>query len=198
MLSPTPAPDSNDAGLAQRSCRNKAALGRAADGSVTGPIRLCGVVLASGVGITGQRASSSGGCVTRRARRLRRRDVRVQTRSRRRCCVRRRVGRRRWARPERRQRPRRRPRPRAGGPAYVGIRGVGTPEVVEVGGFRLHGEVAPSGPLVLLYSSELDSSVQAVRDAGGEVVIEPYDFPGGRRFHFRDPSGNELGVWSAH
>jgi len=84
------------------------------------------------------------------------------------------------------------------GPAYVGIRGVGTPEVVEVGGFRLHGEVAPDGPLVLLYSSNLDSSVQAVRDAGGEVIIEPYDFPGGRRFHFRDPSGNELGVWSAH
>ena len=58
-------------------------------------------------------------------------------------------------------------------------------------------EVTPGGPLVLLYSSDLEASVRAVRDAGGEVVEEPYDFPGGRRFHFRDPSGNELGVWAA-
>lgn len=82
------------------------------------------------------------------------------------------------------------------GPAYVGIRGLGAAEV-EVGGFRLDNEVALGGPLVLLYSSDLDASVQAVRDAGGAVVEEPYDFPGGRRFHFRDPSGNQLGVWSA-
>ncbi len=67
------------------------------------------------------------------------------------------------------------------GPAYVGIRGVGTTEDVEVGGFRLDDEVAPGGPLVLLYSSNLDSSAQAVRDAGGEVTEEPYEFPGGRR-----------------
>jgi predicted enzyme related to lactoylglutathione lyase len=35
-----------------------------------------------------------------------------------------------------------------------------------------------------------------VRAAGGEILRPPYDFPGGRRFHFRDPSGNELAVWS--
>lgn len=84
------------------------------------------------------------------------------------------------------------------GPAYVGIRGVATTEDVEVGGFRLDDEVTPGGPLVLLYSSDLDASAQAVRDAGGDVTEEPYDFPGGRRFHFSDPSGNELGVWSTH
>ncbi len=84
------------------------------------------------------------------------------------------------------------------GPAYVGIRGVGTTGDVEVGGFRLDDEVTPGGPLVLLYSSDLDASAQAVRDAGGDVTEEPYDFPGGRRFHFSDPSGNELGVWSTH
>ncbi len=83
------------------------------------------------------------------------------------------------------------------GPAYVGIRGVGTADEAEVGGFRLDDEVTPGGPLVLLYSSDLEASVRAVRDAGGEVVEGPYDFPGGRRFHFRDPSGNELGVWAA-
>jgi predicted enzyme related to lactoylglutathione lyase len=36
----------------------------------------------------------------------------------------------------------------------------------------------------------------AVKSAGGKVVKEPFAFPGGRRFHFEDPSGNELAVWS--
>ncbi|MDA3628665.1 VOC family protein [Saccharopolyspora sp. WRP15-2] len=79
------------------------------------------------------------------------------------------------------------------GPAYVGINGSGG----EVGGFRLTDEVSAGGPLVLLYSDDLDASAQAVRDAGGSVVRGPYEFPGGRRFHFHDPAGNELGVWSA-
>ena len=38
---------------------------------------------------------------------------------------------------------------------------------------------------------------EAVQKAGGTVVNGPYDFPGGRRFHFTDPSGNELGVWAS-
>jgi predicted enzyme related to lactoylglutathione lyase len=36
----------------------------------------------------------------------------------------------------------------------------------------------------------------AVAAAGGRITNGPYDFPGGRRFHFTDPSGNELGVWA--
>lgn len=80
------------------------------------------------------------------------------------------------------------------GPGYAGIRGLDG----EVGGLRLDQERRPSGggPLVLLYSADLDRSVAAVREAGGEVVNGPYDFPGGRRFHFTDPSGNELGAWA--
>jgi predicted enzyme related to lactoylglutathione lyase len=35
-----------------------------------------------------------------------------------------------------------------------------------------------------------------IRDHGGRIVQEIFEFPGGRRFHFRDPSGNELAVWS--
>ncbi|MFB7886733.1 hypothetical protein ACWFQT_06675 [Cellulosimicrobium cellulans] len=35
-----------------------------------------------------------------------------------------------------------------------------------------------------------------MQSAGGQVVEGPYEFPGGRRFHFLDPSGNELGVWA--
>ncbi|GAB3106519.1 hypothetical protein GCM10027055_00930 [Janibacter alkaliphilus] len=38
--------------------------------------------------------------------------------------------------------------------------------------------------------------MEAVRQAGGTVTDGPYEFPGGRRFHFHDPAGNELGVWS--
>ena len=81
------------------------------------------------------------------------------------------------------------------GPAYAGIRnpsGEG-----EVGGLRHDAHAAAAGgPLVLLFSSDLDGTVAAVEAAGGQVVAGPYEFPGGRRFHFRDPSGNELGVWS--
>ena len=54
----------------------------------------------------------------------------------------------------------------------------------------------PGGPLVLLYSADLDASVEAVTRAGGAVVNGPYAFPGGRRFPFTDPGGNELGVWA--
>jgi predicted enzyme related to lactoylglutathione lyase len=38
--------------------------------------------------------------------------------------------------------------------------------------------------------------VQAVTAAGGEIVKPIFAFPGGRRFHFREPGGNELAVWS--
>ncbi|MFW6638542.1 VOC family protein [Nocardiopsis algeriensis] len=44
--------------------------------------------------------------------------------------------------------------------------------------------------------SDLEQSVKAVEKAGGRVVQGPYAFPGGRRFHFTDPSSNELGFWS--
>jgi uncharacterized protein len=52
------------------------------------------------------------------------------------------------------------------------------------------------GPLVILYSDDLEDTLGRVREAGGEITVEPFGFPGGRRFHFRDPSGNELAVWS--
>jgi uncharacterized protein len=78
------------------------------------------------------------------------------------------------------------------GPGYAGIQGNGR----EVGGFRVDANAAPGSPLVLLYSRDLDATVRAVKNAGGRVVQEPYGFPGGRRFHFADPSGNELGVWA--
>ncbi|MGV9601633.1 VOC family protein [Streptosporangium sandarakinum] len=82
------------------------------------------------------------------------------------------------------------------GPGYAGIRSAQDETVSEVGGLRAGEEVRPGGPFVLLYSADLDRSVEAVTNAGGRVVSGPYGFPGGRRFHFTDPSGNELGVWA--
>jgi predicted enzyme related to lactoylglutathione lyase len=82
------------------------------------------------------------------------------------------------------------------GPEYAGIQSPQGGSVPEVGGLRLANDVQPGGPLVLLFSADLDQTLSAVRDAGGQVVKGPYEFPGGRRFHFQDPTGNELGVWA--
>jgi uncharacterized protein len=82
------------------------------------------------------------------------------------------------------------------GPEYAGIQGPQGASAPEVGGLSKGQEVRSGGPLVLLYSTDLDRSVAAVKNAGGQVVNGPYEFPGGRRFHFTDPSGNELGVWA--
>lgn len=80
------------------------------------------------------------------------------------------------------------------GPHYAGIRAVDGDG--EVGGLTTTRAPGGNGPLVLLYSDDLDGSVVAVEQAGGTVSSGPYGFPGGRRFTFTDPSGNELGVWS--
>ena len=78
------------------------------------------------------------------------------------------------------------------GPDYAGIQGDGK----EAGGLKLDSEVKAGGPMVILYSDDLEGSVEAVGAAGGTVTAPIFSFPGGRRFHFADPSGNELGVWS--
>ncbi len=68
----------------------------------------------------------------------------------------------------------------------------------EVGGLLLADQPRPvGGPLVLLYSDDLDATMSGIIAAGGTILQDPYAFPGGRRLHFSDPSGNELGVWSA-
>ena len=52
------------------------------------------------------------------------------------------------------------------------------------------------GVLVVLYATSLDEIYGKVKAAGGKIVRETFDFPGGKRFHFADPNGNELAVWS--
>jgi predicted enzyme related to lactoylglutathione lyase len=64
------------------------------------------------------------------------------------------------------------------------------------GGFRTTPEVTPGGPLVVLYATDLEDIEARIKESGGRIVQETFEFPGGRRFHFSDPSGNELAVWS--
>ncbi len=64
------------------------------------------------------------------------------------------------------------------------------------GGFSLAPEISSGGPLVVIYAIDLETTETSVRESGGQIVREIFDFPGGRRFHFTDPSGNELAVWS--
>ena len=80
------------------------------------------------------------------------------------------------------------------GPDYAGIRrqsGDG-----ESGGLSRVDTVTTGGPLVILFSDDLDASLAAVTAAGGTITTAPFEFPGGRRFHFADPAGNELAVWT--
>ncbi|MGA2185331.1 MAG: VOC family protein [Bryobacteraceae bacterium] len=64
------------------------------------------------------------------------------------------------------------------------------------GGFVRSDKVARGGPLVVIYAADLAGMEAKVKAAGGVIVKEVFSFPGGRRFHFTDPSGNELSVWS--
>ena len=64
------------------------------------------------------------------------------------------------------------------------------------GGFDADAANQPKQPLVVLYAHDLEAMEARVRAAGATILKPIYSFPGGRRFHFRDPSGNELAVWS--
>ena len=64
------------------------------------------------------------------------------------------------------------------------------------GGFARGARPAGGGPLVVLYAVDLAETEAAIVENGGTVVQETFEFPGGRRFHFADPGGNVLAVWS--
>jgi predicted enzyme related to lactoylglutathione lyase len=76
------------------------------------------------------------------------------------------------------------------GPEYTAFTG----DFVD-GGFT-PGEPKKGSVLVILYSERLEETLEKVKDAGGRIVKDVFNFPGGRRFHFADPDGNELAVWS--
>lgn len=54
----------------------------------------------------------------------------------------------------------------------------------------------PSSVLIVLYSEDLEATLASVTNEGCTVTKDIFDFPGGRRFHFIEPGGNEIGVWS--
>ena len=68
------------------------------------------------------------------------------------------------------------------------------------GGFY-HVDMASSaddgGALIVFYSDDLSATEEKVKHHGGKIVKPTFDFPGGRRFHFTEPSGNEFAVWTA-
>ena len=64
------------------------------------------------------------------------------------------------------------------------------------GGFTTAGRVVGGGPLIVIYASDLEGVQAGVLAAGGRISKEIFSFPGGRRFHFVDPNGNELSVWA--
>ena len=64
------------------------------------------------------------------------------------------------------------------------------------GGFSKTAQATGGGVLVVLYAANLESMLEKVKSAGGKIVKEVFSFPGGRRFHFEDPNGNQLAIWS--
>lgn len=76
------------------------------------------------------------------------------------------------------------------GPNYTAFEG----EYID-GGFTL-GISVKGSILIILYSKDLERTIEKVIKAGGIISKEIFSFPGGRRFQFIDPDGNELAVWS--
>jgi len=81
------------------------------------------------------------------------------------------------------------------GPDYCAFTGQGLD-----GGFyrsELYSSTQNGSALLVFYSDDLEATLAAVEQAGGRIVKPIFDFPGGRRFHFSEPSDNEFAVWSA-
>lgn len=80
------------------------------------------------------------------------------------------------------------------GPDYVAIADAG----IDGGFFKSHliMSTAQGSALVVLYSADLAATLEKVKSAGGTIIQDIFSFPGGSRFHFADPNGNEYAVWS--
>ncbi|MEP0134573.1 MAG: VOC family protein [Eudoraea sp.] len=64
------------------------------------------------------------------------------------------------------------------------------------GGFEKTENEIIKGALIVIYHNNLDLIKNKIIEAGGKITKDIFSFPGGRRFHFVDPSENELAVWS--
>ncbi len=81
------------------------------------------------------------------------------------------------------------------GPEYVAFLDAG----MDGGFFKSDLTVSTSNgsALMVFYSNDLEQTLSKITAAGGTVIKPVFTFPGGRRFHFGDPNGNEFAVWSA-
>lgn len=80
------------------------------------------------------------------------------------------------------------------GPEYCAIQKGGLD-----GGFYLTDKVCSTengSALVVLFSERLEATQFKIENGGGKIIKPIFEFPGGRRFHFTDPNGNEMAVWS--
>lgn len=67
------------------------------------------------------------------------------------------------------------------------------------GGFyraKVHASAAQGSALIVFYSEDLEATLEKIKKYKGKIVQDIFSFPGGRRFHFSDPSDNEFAVWS--
>ena len=80
------------------------------------------------------------------------------------------------------------------GPDYSAFSDAG----IDGGFFRsdLCASTSNGSVLVVFYSENLQQTQAKIAQAGGTVIKPVFPFPGGRRFHFSDPNGNEYAVWS--
>jgi predicted enzyme related to lactoylglutathione lyase len=77
------------------------------------------------------------------------------------------------------------------GPTYTSFSNSGI-----AGGFETTNDPVVNGALVVIYHAEIEAIKNKIIAYGGKISIDIFSFPGGRRFHFIDPSGNELAVWT--
>lgn len=80
------------------------------------------------------------------------------------------------------------------GPEYIAFKESGLD-----GGFyqsELFASTDTGSALIVLYTKQLEKTLDVVSQNGAVISKQIFSFPGGRRFHFIEPSGNELAVWS--
>ncbi len=80
------------------------------------------------------------------------------------------------------------------GPDYIAFSNQG----IDGGFFKseLHSSTKNGSALTVFYSNDLDATLSKIQQSGGLIIQPIFSFPGGRRFHFSDPNGNEFAVWS--
>lgn len=77
------------------------------------------------------------------------------------------------------------------GPSYISFEDSGI-----TGGFEYSDEPIVNGALIVLFHDNLEAIQQKIEAAGGTINVPIFSFPGGKRFQFIDPAGNELAVWT--